>query len=122
MSSDKELPGYVKPREVPDYTIPIARTGEQQFACIMRNRSGESAGCIDFGVRDVTILCDAEQQDVVDTAFAVYEVVCDQTKKTAANDRLLAEYDAVVAERDRLRAENEKLATLLVRWIDTNTK
>jgi hypothetical protein len=75
-----------KPEFAPDYTRPIARQGEQQFACIMRNRSGESAGRIDAGVRDVTILCDAEQQDVVDCAYAIYEMVCDQTKKKAGRD------------------------------------
>lgn len=75
-----------KPQHKPDYTLPIAREGEQQFACILRNRSGQSAGEIDMGVRDVTILCDAEQQDVVDTAYAIYETVCDQTKKKAWRD------------------------------------
>lgn len=75
-----------KPGNKPDYTLPIAREGEQQFACILRNRSGQSAGEIDMGVRDVTILCDAEQQDVVDTAYAIYETVCNQTKKKSQRD------------------------------------
>lgn len=75
-----------KPEHKPDYTRPIAREGEQQFACLLRNRSGESAGAIDMGVRDVTILSEAEQQDVVDTAYAIYETVCDQTKKKARRD------------------------------------
>lgn len=87
MSSDKKLPGTIEPAYRPDYTLPIARAGEQQFACIMRERSGESAGCIDMGVRDSTILCDAEQQEIVDTAFAVYECFCDQTGKFAARDK-----------------------------------
>ena len=75
-----------KPEHMPDYTLPIAREGEQQFAAIVRNRSGESAGRVDMGVRDVTILCDAEQQDIVDCAFAIYETVCDQTAKKARRD------------------------------------
>ena len=75
-----------KQERKPDYTLPIAREGEQQFAVILRNRSGESAGRIDMGVRDVTMLSDAEQQDVVDSAFAIYEGVCDQTKKKARRD------------------------------------
>ena len=68
---------------LPDYTRPIARDGEHQFACILRNRSGQDAGAIDMAVRDVTHLLDSEQQDVVDVAYAVYESLCDQTGKTA---------------------------------------
>lgn len=47
-----------------DLTLPIARSGEQQFACIMRNRSGMDAGEIDMGVRVFSIakLCDGEKQ------------------------------------------------------------
>lgn len=71
----------------PDYTQPIARSGEQQFACILRNRSGHDAGCIDYGLRDCTILCEAEQQEVCDTAFALYQSICAQVGKKARNDR-----------------------------------
>lgn len=69
------------------YMTPIARSGEQQFACILRNRSGFDAGCIDFGLRDCTILSEAEQQDVVDVAYALYQAICSQTKKQAGNDK-----------------------------------
>lgn len=70
----------------PNYELPIAREGEQQFACILRNRSGHDSGCIDMGVRDVTFLADGEQQDVVDTSFAIYETLCQQTNKKAKRD------------------------------------
>lgn len=64
-----------------DYRLPIARGGEQQFACILRNRSGIDAGCIDMAVRDITHLCDAEQQDVVNTAYLIYETYAKQVNK-----------------------------------------
>ena len=70
----------------PDYTLPIGKPGEQQFALIQRNRSGFDAGEIDFGLRDCTILCEAEQQDIVDIAFALYQSICRQVGKRAAND------------------------------------
>ena len=91
-------PSQVKepePEHKPDYTLPIARTGEQQFACVLRNRSGMDAGEIDFGLRDCTILSDAEQQDMVDTTFALYEAVCHQLMKRAKRD---LEYDRSLAE------------------------
>lgn len=68
-------------KQLPDYTLPIARNGEQQFAAIVRNRSGIDAGEIDMGVRDVTHLCDAEQQEIVNTAYVIYETLCEQTGK-----------------------------------------
>ena len=77
---------------MPDYTLPISRAGEQQFACVLRNRSGMGAGEIDFGLRDCTSLCEEEQQDLVDTVFALYEAVCHQLQKRAKQDaRLLRE-------------------------------
>lgn len=79
MSSDTYSNGAPEPKARPDYTLPIARTGEQQFAAIVRNRSGESAGEIDMGVRDVTFLHPSEQQDVVNTAYAIYDNLCRQT-------------------------------------------
>lgn len=70
----------------PDYTNPIARTGEQQFACILRNRSGISSGEIDFGARFIDHLCSGDQQDAVDAVFAVYEKWCRETGKRAKRD------------------------------------
>lgn len=61
-----------------DYTQPIARTGESQYACVMRNRSGESAGEIDFGLRDLTHLGDGGQA-AVNTIHALYRAACRQT-------------------------------------------
>ena len=69
-----------------DYTRPIARTGEQQFACILRNRSGMDSGSIDFGARFIDELCPADQQDAVNAAYAVYEKWCRETGKKAARD------------------------------------
>ena len=70
----------------PDYFCPIAREGEQQFAAILRNRSGVLAGQIDMSVRDVTPLSDLDQQDVVNTAYAIYKTLCKQTGKRATTD------------------------------------
>lgn len=70
----------------PNYTLPIARGGEQQFACILRNRSGQDVGNIDMRVRDATFLCDGEQQEIVDVAYAIYESVCNQTNKRSQRD------------------------------------
>ena len=63
-----------------DYTAPIARTGEEQFACILRQRSGIDAGNIDMGVRDIDHLPPTEQQDVVNTAYLIYEAYCQRTE------------------------------------------
>jgi hypothetical protein len=69
--------------EARDYREPIARHDEQQFACILRNRSGVDAGRIDFSLRDCTALSDVEQQDMCYTAFALYEAICAQVGKRA---------------------------------------
>lgn len=85
MSSDARADSTVFSRiEPPDFSGPIARSGEQQFACILRNRSGFDAGNIDFGLRDLSSLVDAEQQDACDTAYALYRAICDQTGNIAA--------------------------------------
>lgn len=74
-------------REVrPDYTHPIARTGEQQFAVIVRNRSGESAGDIDCAIRDIKHLSKVDQLDAVEAAYAIYETFCSQTGFRARRD------------------------------------
>lgn len=63
----------------PDYTSPIARTGEQQFVCILRNRSGESAGEIDFGARLIDDLCEADKISILDCLIAIYCKYVDET-------------------------------------------
>jgi hypothetical protein len=70
----------------PDFTMPIARPGEQQFGCILRNRSGIDAGNIDYGARMIDTLSNAEQQDVCDMAYALYQSFCRQTGKVARQD------------------------------------
>lgn len=76
-----------KPDPVGGYTAPIARKGEQQFACIMRNRSGISSGDIDFGARFIDHLSDADQQSAVNMAYCVYEKWCRETGKRAPRDK-----------------------------------
>lgn len=66
-----------------DYTRPLAHAGEQQFACILRYVSGESAGRIDMAARDITSLADYDQQDAVDSAYAIYEKFCRQASRSA---------------------------------------
>ena len=68
---------------ITDYTKPIAKEGEQQFAAIIRNRSGMDAGCIDMGIRDISHLSNRDKQEAVNSAYAVYEAFCRQTGKIA---------------------------------------
>lgn len=68
-----------------DYTQPIARSGEAQYACVMRERSGISAGEIDFGLRDLTHMGDGGQ-DAVNTIYALYQAACRQTGLRARQD------------------------------------
>ena len=70
----------------PDYRIPIARAGEQQFAAIIRNRSGMDSGNIDYDARDITCLSTVDQQDAVDSAYMLYETFRDQTGLRARRD------------------------------------
>ena len=64
-----------------DYRRPIARANEPQYAAIIRNRSGMDSGKLDFALRDCTILPEQEQQEVVDTAFMLYEAMCRQLNR-----------------------------------------
>lgn len=84
--SSSERAGSTSEATMPDYTHPIARTGEQQFAAVVRQRSGMDAGCIDSGTRDITHLSDADQQDAVNSAYAIYETWVRQTGKRAGRD------------------------------------
>lgn len=68
------------------YLDPIARSGEQQFACILRNRSGESAGEIDFGARFIDLLSEREQQAAIESAYSVYLKWCTETGKKSHRD------------------------------------
>lgn len=54
----------------------MSRPGEQ-FACIVRNRSGIDSGCIDMGVRVAAIqeLLDCDQHDAVSAALCLAESV-----------------------------------------------
>lgn len=67
-----------------DYTLPMARTGEPQYAIIVRNRSGIDAGLIDYGLRDLTHLGDGGQS-AVDAIFGLYRAACRQTGLTATH-------------------------------------
>ena len=70
----------------PGFLRPIAREDEQQFAAVLRNRSGIDAGQIDFGLRDCTSLSEAEQQDLVDTCYALYAAASGQLGRKARCD------------------------------------
>ena len=71
-----------------DYTSPIARTGEQQFACVLRNRSGVSSGDIDFGARFIDSLCPGDQQDAIEAAYSIYQKWCAETGRRSRRDPL----------------------------------
>lgn len=65
----------------------IAREGEVEFAAIVRNRSGQDAGCIDYGLKageTIDSLCDADKQDLVDTAYALARAIENATGKSAS--------------------------------------
>lgn len=52
----------------------IARAGETEFAAIVRNRSGQDAGEIDFGLKTGPVIddmSDADKQQLVDTAYSL---------------------------------------------------
>ena len=68
------------------YLSPIAKAGEQQFACILRNRSGISSGEIDFGARFINVLSDGDQQDAIESVYSVYLKWCDETGKKSRRD------------------------------------
>jgi hypothetical protein len=69
-----------------DFTQPIARSGEQQFGAIVRNRSGIDAGSVDFSARMIGELCEGDQQDCVEMAYCLYESFCNQTGKRSVNE------------------------------------
>jgi hypothetical protein len=77
-------------------TDPIARSGEQIYATILRNRSGQDAGRIDYGARVFAIqdLCEGEQMDMIATGYALYCSImqyCDKVKIRKISDRNYAE-------------------------------
>lgn len=79
-----------------DLTEPIAKSGEQIYATILRNRSGMDAGCIDYGARVFAIrdLCEGEQRDIIATGYALYSNImryCDKVKSRKISDRNYAE-------------------------------
>lgn len=56
----------------------IARTGETEFAAIVRNRSGQDAGEIDFGLKHGPVLdslSDYDKQQLVQTAYSLAEAI-----------------------------------------------
>lgn len=69
------------------YTHPIAREGEQQFACILRNRSGIDSGEIDFGARFIDVLSEGEQQDAIEAVYSVYLKWCSECGKKSNRDK-----------------------------------
>lgn len=77
-----------QPEGKPDFTSPIARTGEQQFACVLRNRSGVSSGDIDFGARFIDSLCPGDQQDAIEAAYSIYQKWCAETGRRSRRDPL----------------------------------
>ena len=60
----------------------IAREGETEYVSIHRNRSGESAGCIDYGIRVSAIenLASAEKAELFRTAEAMLERIREYCK------------------------------------------
>ena len=89
MDPNRTLDNTVKRVEI-DYTSPIARAGEEQYACIHRERSGVSAGDVSGTTVDISGFRDYAQQEIVDAAFIVYERFCKQTgKRSKLESRLI---------------------------------
>lgn len=63
----------------------LAREGDHVFAVIVRNRSGQFAGEIDYRLSDLRDLPESEKQKVVDNIYALYEAACKATNLTATN-------------------------------------
>lgn len=57
----------------------LAREGDHVFAVIVRNRSGQFAGEIDYRLSDLRDLPESEKQKVVDNIYALYEAACKAT-------------------------------------------
>jgi len=87
MDTTREPQQAVQAKPLDGYTNPIARSGEQQFACIMRNRSGVSSGEIDFGARFVDELSEVDQQDAIEAAYSVYLKWCRECGKKSKRDK-----------------------------------
>ena len=92
-----------------NYTYPIARAGEEQFACIVRNRSGIDAGRIDFGARFIRHLSESEQQDAIESVYSVYQKWCSETGKTSRRAAPASPSAAVDEQhaRELIRAEEK---------------
>ena len=47
------------------------------------------SGCIDYGCRVTAVeeLCDGDKQDIADTAYALYESVCNSAGARAKRDK-----------------------------------
>jgi hypothetical protein len=72
---DNERPVTTRAATQDERTSRIARSGETEFAAIVRNRSGQDAGEIDYGLKHGAVLdelSDADKQALVDTAYALY--------------------------------------------------
>lgn len=62
--------------ELDKLTMPIVRTGEQQFAVICRERSGVESGtiCPTARVFEIEELCDQDQKDIVSSALILADM------------------------------------------------
>ncbi len=68
-------------------TTHIARAGETEYAAIVRNRSGQDAGEIDFGLKTGPViddLSDGDKQRLVDVAYALAKACEMATGKQAS--------------------------------------
>lgn len=86
----------------------IAREGETEYAAIMRMRSGMDAGNIDFGCR-VQLVADLhplERKDIIATAAALHESICENTEMPSPSElasvRLLEQGLIPVDEQERV--------------------
>lgn len=102
----------------------IARGGETEFAAIVRNRSGQDAGEIDYGLKHGPVLdtlCDRDKQSLVDMAYALAEA-CERAtgkKRRAEPDEQIGQaiIDAI-ASGGLMRAEcvDQPDAPIVVVW------
>ena len=66
----------------------LTRSGEPVYACILRYRSGVDSGNIGFRCRTPAIekLSDCDKQDIVNSAYALYESICNATDMIGRHD------------------------------------
>jgi hypothetical protein len=95
---------FKETEDIDPLTKPIAREGEQQYAVILRNRSGQDSGEIDYSVRIFIIesMDDYNQRETVSSAIMLLETIIGYVRPEAIKvnkwmfDRLSLKVDRAI--------------------------